>query len=106
MPASPKVASTGSTISRAQGGAPWRHVDAAQLEQLAAGVEGSDAAIAAAAAAAGNGVTVPARFIEQEALNARVLEALLPLHEAWSGVKLRPLRAYGLPIAQHAAQHR
>jgi hypothetical protein len=37
-------------------------------------------------------------WIRQEALNTKILHDLLPLHEAWSGVKLVPNNAYGLRV--------
>jgi len=37
-------------------------------------------------------------FISQSDLNYRAMHELLPLHEAWSGVKLIPNNAYGLRV--------
>jgi len=37
-------------------------------------------------------------FIEQPELNNYIVNSLLPLHEAWSGVKLVPNNAYGLRV--------
>jgi len=37
-------------------------------------------------------------FIQQPQLNDYIVQALLPLHEAWSGVKLVPNNAYGLRV--------
>jgi len=37
-------------------------------------------------------------FIQQHELNHYIVHSLLPLHEAWSGVKLVPNNAYGLRV--------
>eukprot|EP00560_Eucampia_antarctica_P007149 CAMPEP_0197823968 /NCGR_PEP_ID=MMETSP1437-20131217/1285_1 /TAXON_ID=49252 ORGANISM="Eucampia antarctica, Strain CCMP1452" /NCGR_SAMPLE_ID=MMETSP1437 /ASSEMBLY_ACC=CAM_ASM_001096 /LENGTH=294 /DNA_ID=CAMNT_0043423407 /DNA_START=211 /DNA_END=1095 /DNA_ORIENTATION=+ len=37
-------------------------------------------------------------FIENNHLNHRVMHELLPIHEAWAGVKLVPNNAYGLRV--------
>jgi len=37
-------------------------------------------------------------FIRQNELNSYIVNALLPLHESWSGVKLVPNNAYGLRV--------
>lgn len=42
-------------------------------------------------------------FIEQEALNRKVLFELRPLHEAWAGVPLVPNNSYGLRVYRDGA---
>jgi hypothetical protein len=42
-------------------------------------------------------------FIDQEQLNHKILHELLPLHEAWSGVRLHPNNAYGLRVYREDA---
>ena len=43
-------------------------------------------------------------FIQQPELNDYIKHALLPLHEAWSGVKLIPNNAYGLRVYRDGSQ--
>lgn len=52
-----------------------------------------------------SGVAGPIRpdFLEQEALNYRVLDALKPLHEAWSGVELEPTSVYGVRVYRNGS---
>ena len=42
-------------------------------------------------------------FINQRDLNIKILNELLPLHEAWSGVQLTPNNAYGLRVYRNGS---
>ena len=43
-------------------------------------------------------------FINQRDLNIKILNELLPLHEAWSGVKLTANNAYGLRVYRNESK--
>ena len=40
----------------------------------------------------------PSLFLRDQGMNRQILEDMLPLHEAWSGVELVPNNAYGLRV--------
>lgn len=77
----------------------WRRLHAQYHASLAANpkVESSTATL--------SGVLGPTRpsFLEQEALNYEILDALKPLHEVWAGVKLEATSVYGVRVYRNGS---